>query len=169
MSIWREKVIWCVQLQMSKMTNGPPSYTAAKSQTAHPELPVLAVRRLSKCMILAFPKSTRVIMWPWRTSKTSALTSRKRQAAGAGSILATQLHGQVRLYVDQTRISQLKNLSSQKLDLTKLIELCEELNRCDSQECFLAVATLVRAIIDHVPPIFGCKSFGEVANSYNGV
>ena len=28
--------------------------------------------------------------------------------------------------------------------------------------------TLTRAIIDHVPPIFGCKSFAEVTNNYGG-
>lgn len=27
---------------------------------------------------------------------------------------------------------------------------------------------IVRAIVDHVPPVFECKSFGEVANSYAG-
>jgi Sec-independent protein translocase protein TatA len=27
---------------------------------------------------------------------------------------------------------------------------------------------LVRALIDHIPPIFGCKKFSEVANNYGG-
>jgi hypothetical protein len=27
---------------------------------------------------------------------------------------------------------------------------------------------LTRSIIDHVPPIFGCKNFAEVANNYPG-
>jgi hypothetical protein len=27
---------------------------------------------------------------------------------------------------------------------------------------------LIRAIIDHIPPVFGKQSFGEVANNYGG-
>jgi hypothetical protein len=30
------------------------------------------------------------------------------------------------------------------------------------------MAMLTRAIIDHVPPIFGMKNFSEVANNYGG-
>jgi hypothetical protein len=32
----------------------------------------------------------------------------------------------------------------------------------------MATAMVVRAITDHVPPVFGCKTFGEVANNYGG-
>jgi hypothetical protein len=32
----------------------------------------------------------------------------------------------------------------------------------------MAVAMLVRAILDHVPPIFSCKNFAEVSNNYGG-
>lgn len=32
----------------------------------------------------------------------------------------------------------------------------------------LAMGILVRAVLDHVPPIFGCKRFSEVANNYSG-
>jgi hypothetical protein len=32
----------------------------------------------------------------------------------------------------------------------------------------LAVAALTRALLDHVPPIFGVASFAEVANNYRG-
>lgn len=46
--------------------------------------------------------------------------------------------------------------------------MCEELNLCYSNECYFAVAMLVRSILDHVPPIFGCKKFTEVVNNYGG-
>jgi hypothetical protein len=51
--------------------------------------------------------------------------------------------------------------------LSKLIRTCEELNICFAGECHLAVAMLVRSVLDHVPPLFGCKSFAEVGN-YSG-
>jgi hypothetical protein len=35
-------------------------------------------------------------------------------------------------------------------------------------ECHMATAMVVRAIVDHVPPVFGCKTFTEVASSYAG-
>jgi hypothetical protein len=32
----------------------------------------------------------------------------------------------------------------------------------------LALAALVRTVLDHVPPVFGYKSFSEIANSHAG-
>jgi hypothetical protein len=34
--------------------------------------------------------------------------------------------------------------------------------------CYLSTAMLIRAIIDHVPPIFEKNSFTEVVNNYGG-
>jgi hypothetical protein len=68
-------------------------------------------------------------------------------------------------YVDLTRIEQLKSLDSSSFDFAKLVRLCEELNTCYANECYFAVAMLVRAVLDHVPPVFDCKGFGEVANT----
>ena len=39
---------------------------------------------------------------------------------------------------------------------------------CYAQGCYMAAAMLVRGIADHIPPIFGCKTFSEVANNYGG-
>jgi hypothetical protein len=71
-------------------------------------------------------------------------------------------------YVDPDRLSELRAIKSEKFDLVKLIGLCEELSTCYAGESYFAVAMLVRAVLDHVPPIFGCKSFNQVASSYNG-
>ena len=71
-------------------------------------------------------------------------------------------------YVDLDRIEELRAISSTQFDLAKLVELCEEINRCYTSECYLAVAMLIRAVLDHVPPIFKCGSFVEVANNYGG-
>jgi len=72
------------------------------------------------------------------------------------------------VYVDESRIADLRRLESSSFDLRKLIALCEELNQCYRAQCYHAVAALTRALIDHVPPIFGVRSFSEVANNYAG-
>lgn len=66
-------------------------------------------------------------------------------------------------YVDDKRIADLKRLDITGFDLAKLIALCEELNLCYRAQCYHAVAALTRALIDHVPPLFGCSSFAAVA------
>lgn len=74
----------------------------------------------------------------------------------------------VETYVDLSRIGELRTIKSENFDLSKLIEMCEELNKSYSSGSYLAVAMLMRAILDHVPPIFGCKNFSEVSNNYAG-
>lgn len=71
-------------------------------------------------------------------------------------------------YISQTRLNELQTLKSNAFDFRKLIRICEELDLCFRNQCYLAVATLTRALLDHVPPIFGCNSFTEVANNYAG-
>ena len=55
---------------------------------------------------------------------------------------------------------------SEKYDLNKLIRMCKELNDNYSLNNYLACGMLIRAILDHVPPIFDKKTFPEVANNY---
>lgn len=71
-------------------------------------------------------------------------------------------------YVHPSRIEELKVLSHVDYDATKLAGLCEELNTCSSGHAYHAVAMLVRAILDHVPPVFGMATFAEVANNFSG-
>lgn len=72
------------------------------------------------------------------------------------------------VYVDEARIADLRRLVTDRFDLRKLIALCEELNQCYRAQCYHAVAALTRAVIDHLPPVFGVRTFSEVANSYAG-
>ncbi|MEV4142447.1 hypothetical protein AB0J40_02205 [Amycolatopsis sp. NPDC049691] len=51
-------------------------------------------------------------------------------------------------------------------DLTKLLTLLRELNANHRMENTYATHTLLRAILDHVPPIFGKGSFKSVAEQY---
>lgn len=69
------------------------------------------------------------------------------------------------VYVDPLRIADLRRVDSTNFDLRKLIALCEELNQCYRAQCYHSVAALTRAIMDHVPPIFGYGSFVEVASN----
>jgi len=71
-------------------------------------------------------------------------------------------------YVDPGRIEAMKAVKSINFDLARLVEMCEELNRCWQSGCLIAVAMLVRAILDHVPPIFGVSTFAEVVDKYQG-
>ena len=71
-------------------------------------------------------------------------------------------------YVSPSRIAALVELKSDKYDFKRLVLLLQELNSASSNSNYLSMAFLVRAIIDHVPPIFDCETFGQVANNYPG-
>lgn len=70
--------------------------------------------------------------------------------------------------INPNRIKELKEVKNNKFDLKRLIKLCEEMNIAVFNDSTLSIAMLTRAILDHVPPIFNCKNFSEVANNYNG-
>jgi len=72
------------------------------------------------------------------------------------------------VYIHPDRIAELRRCKSGQHDLTKLVALCEELNTSHRSNQVLAVPMLARAVLDHVPPIFGCKTFSEVANNHSG-
>ncbi len=88
----------------------------------------------------------------------------RRKSAHSGS--ATRIAGPT--YVDTSRLSELRSQTSSSWDVSRLVRLAEELNVADANRCYMSVAMLVRAITDHVPPVFGCKTFAEVANNYPG-
>ncbi|TAJ84705.1 hypothetical protein [Reyranella sp.] len=71
-------------------------------------------------------------------------------------------------YVNKERLEALRRLSGDKFDLKKLIRLCEELNSNYNAQNYLSTAILLRAILDHVPPLFGYKGFQEVTANYAG-
>src|SRR5205823_3064252 len=61
---------------------------------------------------------------------------------------------------------ELEELTQERFDLSKLLRLCEELNSNYVAKNYFSIALLTRAIIDHIPPVFGLKTFSEVANNY---
>jgi hypothetical protein len=71
-----------------------------------------------------------------------------------------------RPYIAPRRLKALRTLAPAGFDLARLIRLCEELNAAMEQQLFLAAAMLTRALIEHVPPIFGAASFAELAANH---
>lgn len=69
-------------------------------------------------------------------------------------------------YVDISVIKKLKLLRHPKFKLDKLVLFCEELNSNYQNRNYLSVSILVRSIMNHIPPIFECKNFKELANNY---
>jgi len=71
-------------------------------------------------------------------------------------------------YVSEERIQELSEVSSREYDVSKLLRILRELNVAYNNDSYFTIGTLLRAIIDHVPPIFSCSSFAEIANNYQG-
>ena len=71
-------------------------------------------------------------------------------------------------FVSEARIAQLRALAPMTFDLRKLVRLCEEINIAYSGGALLATAMLTRAILDHVPPIFGMVTFSQIVSNYSG-
>lgn len=90
----------------------------------------------------------------------SAIRQIKRKA-----IAAPPMPPGRRPYVAFTRIAEMKAAKG-KFDFKRLIELCRELNVAAAHDCHMATAMLVRAIIDHVPPVLGYNTFIEVSAHY---
>ncbi len=69
-------------------------------------------------------------------------------------------------FINEKRITDLKSIETDKHDLSRLIRLCEELNTNYKNGSYISVILLTRSLIDHIPPIFGQKSFSEVYGNY---
>ncbi|MEU2748105.1 hypothetical protein ABZ613_17765 [Streptomyces collinus] len=70
-------------------------------------------------------------------------------------------------YVNEDLIKELEDKQGQtRLSPDKLVQLMRELNACFRDGHAYACHALVRAIIDHVPPILGQKSFQAAASNY---
>jgi hypothetical protein len=59
---------------------------------------------------------------------------------------------------------RLKAVQGARLDPKKLVKMCEELNDAYARGNYVSSALLLRAIINHVPPVFGASTFSEVVS-----
>lgn len=69
-------------------------------------------------------------------------------------------------YVNKDRITQLQELEIKNYDFSKLISFCLELNTANKNGMFLTIPMLIRAIIDHIPPLFNKTTFIDMCGSY---
>jgi integrase len=121
----------------------------------------------------AFHKSLMIAGIHKKLTPKSIAASHAEHSKQAGALLIDQIMlGKTRKilenFVDTKQIDELRQIQSDKFDLRKLIRLCEELNGCYINEWFFAASILQRAILDHVPPIFACRTFSEVVNNHGG-
>ncbi|MBI3316444.1 MAG: hypothetical protein HYZ85_00370 [Candidatus Omnitrophica bacterium] len=87
--------------------------------------------------------------------------------------LPEQPHGQLKgpshdSFINYDRMQQLKALRHSDFDLSRLLQILKEINLAFQNESYISVIQLTRAVIDHVPPIFGQKTFAQVASNYGG-
>jgi hypothetical protein len=68
-------------------------------------------------------------------------------------------------FIDQETMTKLRSSKVSTFDLTKLIRFCDELNDSYRRANYLTCALLIRAIMNHVPPIFGAQTFAQVVAS----
>jgi hypothetical protein len=59
---------------------------------------------------------------------------------------------------------RLKGVQGARLDPSKLVKMCEELNDAYARGNYVSSALLLRAIINHVPSVFGASTFSEVVS-----
>jgi hypothetical protein len=71
-------------------------------------------------------------------------------------------------YVDQEITEAIEaKIGTSTFDLSKLLALIEELNDNYQSEHTYAAHALLRAILDHVPPVLGQPNFATVVNNYS--
>lgn len=71
-----------------------------------------------------------------------------------------------KFFIDPGRVQELISVDGLGFDLGKLVGLCGELNDNFNRGNLYSTSLLLRAIIDHVPPVLGCSSFKEIVNNY---
>lgn len=67
-------------------------------------------------------------------------------------------------FVDSARISEIAAIRDSEFDVQRLVRMCEEINSAWEAGNLMSVAMLARAIVDHVPPIFGHSNFAQVTS-----
>jgi hypothetical protein len=65
-------------------------------------------------------------------------------------------------FIDEDLVKELRLARSEQFDLDKLIRFCEELNDAYRRGNYISCALLMRAVVNHVPPLFGKSTFSQV-------
>ena len=70
-------------------------------------------------------------------------------------------------FVEDEVINRLRSLQNTNFDLQKLIRFIEELNYTYRSGYYLSSILILRAIMNHIPPIFGMETFSQVVSQSN--
>ena len=103
-----------------------------------------------------------------RTTLLQAIEQLKHQMDTSEEPQGIKISTSSKEYVHPERLKELKEVPSDKFDLSKVFKLCEELNEAYKTNSVFSIIMLTRALIDHVPPVLGCRTFNEVVNNYAG-
>ena len=108
---------------------------------------------------VGMPEETQMA-WDWvRIKRGQAMLPTGGKRAGSNGASS---------FIANSRIDELRQLTSPDFDFQKLVRLCEELNSSYDSGNYYATAMLTRGLLDHIPPLFGFPTFKEVANNYSG-
>ena len=103
-----------------------------------------------------------------RTTLLQAIEQLKHELDMNDQFQGIKISSASKEYVHPERIKELEQVSLGKFDMCKLLKLCDELNNSYKTNNTLSIILLTRALIDHVPPVFGFSTFNEVTNNYAG-
>ena len=67
-------------------------------------------------------------------------------------------------FIEKSVIDSLGRINSSAFDLSKVIRFCEEINGSFGAGYFLSTSLLIRALLNHIPPVFGHKTFSQVVS-----
>ncbi len=67
--------------------------------------------------------------------------------------------------VDRGLLVRLESVKPRMLDASVLVRLCEEVNSCWAGGNVVGTVLLMRAVLNYVPPVFGCETFAQVVAS----
>ena len=70
--------------------------------------------------------------------------------------------GAIVFVVDPLLVRRLDYLASSTYDVASLVRMCKEINSSYAHGNVLAVALLMRTVLNHVPPVFGQGTFAQV-------
>ena len=59
-------------------------------------------------------------------------------------------------------LARLSEHESKRFDVATLVRMCREINSSYAHGNCLAAVLLMRTVLNHVPPAFGCETFGQV-------
>ena len=65
--------------------------------------------------------------------------------------------------IHHSLIEKIQNLENKNYDFTVLSEICREINSSFMHGNLIATALLLRTLLNYIPPIFGHKTFAQVA------